>query len=147
VSQSEKPVGSTEGHRVAQTRPLCQARIAQVETALPLMRCAIRDRDFHGLGELAERDTLLMHAVMMTSQPSLLYWTAETIAVMQAVRGWRRDGLECYFSIDAGPNVHVLTTPHAAVATRQALRALPVVQSVLECKVGGGARRTEQHLF
>src|SRR5438105_483577 len=52
VSQGEKPVGSTEGHQRAQTSPLFQARIAQVEVDLPLMRCAIRDKDFNTLGEL-----------------------------------------------------------------------------------------------
>ena len=147
VSQSEKPVGSTEGHQRAQTSPLFQARIAQVEADLPLMRCAIGDRDFHTLGALAERDTLMMHAVMLTSQPSLLYWTAETLAVMRAVRAWRNDGLACYFSIDAGPNVHVLTTQQVSGTILQALQALPAVQAVLACKVGGGARRTDEHLF
>jgi len=147
VSQGEKPVGSTEGHQRAQTSPLFQARIAQVEADLPLMRCAIGDRDFHTLGALAERDTLMMHAVMLTSQPSLLYWTAETLAVMRAVRAWRNDGLACYFSIDAGPNVHVLTTQQASSTILQALQALPAVQAVLACNVGGGARRTDEHLF
>ncbi len=147
VAREEKSVGSTEGHQRAKTSPLFAARIAQVDGDLPLMRRAILERDFQRLGELAETDALMMHAVMMTSRPSLLYWTPETIAVMRAVRAWRRAGLACYFTIDAGPNVHVITTPEAAAETAIQLRAMDEVKDLIECKVGPGARRSEEHLF
>jgi len=72
---------------------------------------ALYDGSWAEWGALAEADTLSMHAVMMTSKPSLLYWAPGTLAVMQAVQAWRRGGLPCYFSIDAGPNVHVFALP------------------------------------
>ena len=53
-------------------------------------------------------DAISMHAVMMTSHPMLHYWKPGTLAVMEAVRDLRRSGTEAYFTIDAGPNVHVL---------------------------------------
>ncbi|MCA1553016.1 MAG: diphosphomevalonate decarboxylase, partial [Chloroflexi bacterium] len=76
-----------------------------------------------------------------------LYWIPETLAVIQAVREWRTRGLECYFSIDAGPNVHVLTTPDAAQETEARLCALPAVRDLIVSKVGGCARRSAEHLF
>ncbi|MCA1553283.1 MAG: diphosphomevalonate decarboxylase, partial [Chloroflexi bacterium] len=147
VGHGEKSVGSTEGHALAHSTPLNAARVAQVQRDLPVMRRAILEKDFHALGDLAERDTLMMHAVMMTSSPSLLYWTPETLAVMRAVREWRAAGLACYFSIDAGPNVHVITVPDAASETEIQLRALPEVHDLIRCKVGAGAHRSGEHLF
>jgi diphosphomevalonate decarboxylase len=146
VASGEKSVGSTEGHALAHSSPLYQARVAQVARDLPAMRRAILDRDFSTLSNLAESDTLSMHAVMMTSRPSLLYWSPGTVAVMHAVQAWRRDGLPCCFSIDAGPNVHVLATPSAAPEVAARLRALPLVTNLIECGVGPGAHRSEAHL-
>lgn len=147
VARGEKSIGSTEGHHLAHSSPLYHGRLVQVEEDLPLMRQAILEQDFELLGEIAEFDTLSMHAVMMTSRPSLLYWLPQTVAVMRAVREWRRAGLACYFSIDAGPNVHVITTPEAATEVAKQLRVLNEVQETLECRVGSGARRSEEHLF
>ncbi len=145
VSAAEKPVGSTEGHRLAHTSPLYMARLVQVEEDIPLVRQALMDRAFHALGILAEADCLSMHAVMMTSQPSLLYWSPETVAVMRAVRAWRAGGLECYFTIDAGPNV--IATEASAAEVERRLRALGGVRDVLAGGVGGPAQHTEGHLF
>lgn len=147
VASGEKPVGSSEGHPLAHTSPLYMARLVQVEEDLPLVRQALMNRAFHALGTLAEADCLSMHAVMMTSQPSLLYWSPETVGVMRAVRAWRSDGLECYFTIDAGPNVIVMATEASAPEVERRLRALPGVQDVLAGGVGGPARHADEHLF
>jgi len=48
---------------------------------------------------------------MMTSEPSLFYWHPDTLRVMKTVQKKREEGLESYFTIDAGPNVHVLCRP------------------------------------
>jgi diphosphomevalonate decarboxylase len=147
VAHAEKAVGSTEGHHLAHSSPLFRARVARVEHDLPVMRRAILLKDFQALGEIAEADTLSMHAVMMTSRPSLLYWSPATVALIHAVREWRQAGLACYFSIDAGPNVHVITTPDAASETAQRLRALPSVAGLIDCMVGPGAQRSDANLF
>ena len=57
-----------------------------------------------------------MHAVMITSSPPLLYWLPATLAILQAVPNWRKSGLPVCYTIDAGPNVHVLTTAAQAGA-------------------------------
>ncbi|MBI5880376.1 MAG: diphosphomevalonate decarboxylase [Chloroflexi bacterium] len=147
VSHGEKPVGSTEGHRLAHTSPLYAARLVQVEEDIPQMRESLMQRAFHAVGSIAEADCLSMHAVMLTSAPSLLYWTPETVAVMHAVRAWRAGGLECYFTIDAGPNVIVITTEQSAAETAQRLHVLPGVHTVLTAGVGGAARRAAESLF
>ncbi len=139
VSKHPKKVGSTGGHTLAHTSPFNAARLAHVQTAIARARTAIHTRDLEMLGRIMELDALTMHAVMMTSTPSLIYWEPETLAVMHAVRGWREEGIPAYFTIDAGPNVHIITLPEHAVSVMKRVRALSVVQDVLLCRTGKGA--------
>ena len=92
------------------------------------------------LAEIIEHDSNLMHAVMMTSEPVLFYWDPATLQVMKAVQGWRRSGLPAFFTIDAGPNVHVICEAHAAAQVNARLLAIPGVTRVLQAHAGGPAR-------
>ena len=89
----------------------------------------------------------MMHAVMMTSRPALYYWTSATVEVIQAVQGWRTEGTLVYFTIDAGPNVHLICGAEDAVDVESRARALPGVLNVLVSGPGGPARLVEEHLF
>jgi len=140
VSAEHKPTGSTEGHALADTGPLQAARVADVPRRLDICREAILKRDFHLLAEIIEQDSNLMHAVMMTSNPALFYWEPETLAVMEAVRSWRKDGLQAAYTIDAGSNVHVICPQVELDNVRDRLSAVPGVTSVLTAKVGSAAR-------
>ena len=88
-----------------------------------------------------------MHGVMMTSRPSLLYWQPATVAVLRAIRAWRGEGLEVYFTMDAGPNVHCLCQPGNAAEVERRLRNLDGVLDVLVSGPGGGTRLVDYHLF
>ena len=138
VSREPKAVSSTLGHARAATSPLFASRLRDVETALPAARRAILARDFHSLGALAEADALSMHAIMLTSRPPLLYWLPTTLEVIRAVWAWRAEGAPCYFTIDAGPNVHVLALPDAAREIHARLEAMPCVEQVIACGPGPG---------
>ena len=140
LSAGHKQTGSTEGHALAPTSPLQAARVADAPRRLGLCRRAILERDFESLASIVELDSDMMHAVMMTSQPALFYWQPATLAVMQAVREWRSRGLPVFYTIDAGPNVHVLCPQAATGETEKNLRGLPGVTEVLVADVGGPAR-------
>jgi diphosphomevalonate decarboxylase len=77
---------------------------------------------------------------MMTSEPPLFYWTPATLEVILAVRRWREEGdLAVCYTIDAGPNVHVICPGGQADEVSRRLRSLEGVKKVLESSVGGGA--------
>jgi diphosphomevalonate decarboxylase len=61
--------------------------------------------DFSQIGEIAEANALAMHACMIGSRPSLIYWHPATLELIRSASLWRNQGLETYFTIDAGPNV------------------------------------------
>ena len=139
VSQEHKPTGSSQGHALAGSSPLQAARVADAPRRLNICRRAILERDFDALAAIVELDSNLMHSVMMTSTPPLLYWKPATMAILQAVPNWRKSGLPVCYTIDAGPNVHVLTTAVESGQVADRLRQVPGVLSVLTAPAGPAA--------
>jgi diphosphomevalonate decarboxylase len=142
LSSEHKLTGSTEGQALASTSPLQAIRVADAPRRLDICRDAILRRDFAAFADIVELDSNMMHAVMMTSDPALFYWQATTLTVMQAVREARAQGLPVCYTIDAGPNVHVITEVAEAERTASLLRSLPGVREVRTAYVGGPARFT-----
>jgi len=140
VSAGHKKTGSTEGHAPAGTSPLQAARVADAPRRLDLCRSAILARDFETLAAVVELDSDMMHAVMMTSNPALHYWQSASLTVMHAVREWRASGIPVCYTVDAGPNIHVICPREQAEGVERSLRELPGVQDVLVAGVGGPAR-------
>lgn len=140
ISEAHKAVGSSAGHPLADTSPLQAARLAGAEERLVQARQAILRRDLAALADVMELDNHLMHAVMMTSRPPLLYWQPPSLAVMQAVAAWRAEGLQAGYTLDAGPNVHVLTRAVDAAEVAARLGQIPGVLRVLQAAPGGPAR-------
>ncbi|MGD0709437.1 MAG: diphosphomevalonate decarboxylase, partial [Anaerolineaceae bacterium] len=125
VSSEQKATSSAEGHQIAATSPLQAARVADATRRLDVCRSAILERDFDKLASITELDSNLMHAVMMTSTPALFYWHPETLAVMKAVTAWRQSGLPVCYTIDAGPNVHVICIAEVASKVATRLSSIP----------------------
>jgi len=140
VDRSEKVVGSSAGHKLAETSPLQALRIAGVPERLEQCRTAILTRDFERLAQVVELDSEWMHAVMRTSKPPLYYWEPATEIVLWHVRAWRTEGHAVCSTVDAGPNVHVIALAQEAAWAEAQLRALQGVLEVLTAKPGGGAR-------
>jgi diphosphomevalonate decarboxylase len=148
LSRERKAVPSEQGHLLARTSPLLAGRLASVARIVTKVTKAIRERDLAAMGVCLEADALCMHAVMMTSRPALMYWVPETLAVIKAVMDLRlRKGLACYFTIDAGPNVHVITLPEQAGAVSRALKKVKGVQEILRCSTGREPYLTDTSLF
>lgn len=147
VSQEPKAVASVHGHRLAATSPIYGLRAAGVEERLEAALQAVVERDLPALGVVTEADTLLMHAVMMTSRPPLVYMAPGSLAVLQEIAAWRAGGLLVYYTLDAGPNVHCLCEADQAAEVTQRLRQVPHVVDVLDCRPGGPAHLIRSHLM
>ena len=143
VSEGHKMTGSTQGHALASTSPLQAARVADATRRLDICRNAILERDFASFAAIVELDSDMMHAVMMTSNPALFYWQPTSLAVMAAVREWRLDGLDVCYTVDAGPNVHLICRREQAKIVERRARRIEGVKDVLVAMVGGPARLAE----
>jgi diphosphomevalonate decarboxylase len=147
VSRQHKKVGSYDGHSLASTSPMHRSRLTAVPGLMEAALNSIQKRELSVLGPVLEADALAMHAVMITSRPALLYWEPATVAVLHSVRAWRRDGLQVYFTMDAGPNVHCLCEAADAPEVERQLRGVAGVQDILASRPGGGARLVDYDLF
>jgi diphosphomevalonate decarboxylase len=132
VSRAPKKVPSSEGHQLALGSPFSQARLDTLPERTASIRRAILDRDFETFGRETEAEALAMHAIAMTSahvadgawRSGVYYWLPDTLALLAAVQEWRADGLPVYFTLDAGPTVHLLCPAEQAGQVAEAVRSL-----------------------
>jgi diphosphomevalonate decarboxylase len=116
VSHEPKKVPSSEGHQLALGSQFSQVRLDGLPERTASIRRAILDCDFETFGRETEAEALAMHAIAMTSahvadgswRSGVYYWLPDTIELLAAVQEWRAQGLGVYFTLDAGPTVHLL---------------------------------------
>lgn len=134
-------------HRDVMASPLLDARVAYIEGALASMRDAVEYEDKEAVFELAEKDTLNLHAVTMTGKRGRITWQPATIGVMRAVWELRDAGVPAWFSIDTGATVYVNTLPGNEEEILERLIQIEGVQDVLQGSLGGPTRLLKEHLF
>jgi diphosphomevalonate decarboxylase len=132
---------------LARTSPHFERRLELVPHRLDRARRAILQRDLTALGETSEEEAIELHLIAMSSDPPVFYWCPETISLIHRVLAWRASGLGVYFTIDAGPNVHLLCQEEDESTVVAALREMPEVCQIIVNTPGPGARLSCQHLF
>ncbi|KPJ70291.1 hypothetical protein AMJ51_02335 [Microgenomates bacterium DG_75] len=147
VTKTEKKVPSTEGHARAESSPFLIPRVARMEGKVRAVKRALKKKDFSQLGSIIEEDGIDMHAVMMTSRPPIIYWLPKTVEIILAVLRLREEGLESYFTIDAGPTVHVICQRKNSAKIRKALTKIRGIHKISVNYPSVGARLTKNHLF
>jgi len=140
VGENSKKVSSPEGHAVAESSPFYKTRLTGMKNKIREIKNALKNKDFTKFGEILEAEAINMHTVMMTSTPPLYYWRPETLSIMAKVTELREKGLECYFTIDAGPNVHVICEEKNALKLKRELSGFSGVRKILVNKPANGAR-------
>ncbi len=121
VSSEKKETPSREGMlRTEATSPLYPGWVTSAAQDLSEAIEAVQARDLEHLGAVVERSSMKMHGTMLSADPPIRYWKASSVAVLDAVKDLRTQGIPAWATMDAGPNVKVLTTAeHSAdIATR-----------------------------
>jgi diphosphomevalonate decarboxylase len=114
ISKEKKKICSREAMRQTITdSPIYKDWVERSEARIQPMIDAIENRDFHALGELAERDALEMHECMRSAH--IDYFLPETYRCIEHVQKLRKEGMPCYVTIDAGPNVKIITLDGCAI--------------------------------
>ena len=147
VSREKKEVSTTEGQKLYATSPFFKQRLKLIKNKIKLCKKFISEKNFTQLGELVEQEALELHAIMLTSLPSLIYWTAGTLTIMKLVKKWRVEGLEVYFTINTGQNIHLLCEKPNVEKLVAKLKNLPEIKEVIINTPALGVRLTDQHLF
>lgn len=109
LNDKQKDVSSRDGmKRTVDTSVFYPAWVKTAGEDLTRIKQAITEKSFTKLGEVTEANALKMHATTLAATPPFTYWSPESLRAMEVVKTLRKEGLECYFTMDAGPNVKVL---------------------------------------
>ncbi len=123
LDERKKPISSREAmRRTVETSPAYMPWVEQSKLDLSEALEAIRAADIAQLGEVVERNALGMHETMHKAAPPVNYFTDKTYTVLRAVRAMRECGWPVWATMDAGPNVKVLTDGDCAERAAEELR-------------------------
>jgi len=91
------------------------------------MQAAIQASDIEKIGTIAEANALAMHDLNRTARlDPFTYFTNDTTDILTLVADMRRQGLLAFATLDAGPNVKIITTQaHAPLIVSQLQAAMP----------------------
>jgi len=151
VSSEMKKISSTEGHALANTSPFQKSRLLGMPAQIKAIKKAMKEKNFTAFGQIIEQESLNMHAICLTSQPSILYWNPSTIRIMKDVQAWRQaypdSRLESYFTIDAGSSVHIICQKKDKRRLVTRLKRTVGVEKIVVNQPSVGARIIDEHLF
>jgi len=112
VDAGEKKVSSRAGHGLMNEHPFAEARFKQAIQNWNYALQWLAEGQWDYLGAVIEEEALALHAMMMTSRPGYLLMCPQTVKAIEMLREYRYDkGTPIYFTLDAGPNLHILYPP------------------------------------
>ncbi|WP_296112618.1 diphosphomevalonate decarboxylase [uncultured Limosilactobacillus sp.] len=109
INRQQKKVSSRGGMQASvDTSPYFEIWPKVVEQDLKAIKIAIQEHNISKIGEIAEANAMRMHALTLSAQPPFTYFEASTIKAINLINQLRQTGLNCYYTMDAGPNVKVI---------------------------------------
>lgn len=148
VTHEMKKVSSTEGHKIADTSPFYQARLKAMPAKIKALKAALKNKNFTKFGQISETEALNMHAICLTSTPMVWYFNTSTLEIIRQIIELREDNkIESYFTIDAGPTVHVICQEKDASKLKSILEKINGVSQVSLNYPADGAKYIQDHLF
>ena len=109
VSGEQKSVSSRAGHALMDGNPYASARYAQANENIKNLLSALQSGDLDTFINITESEALQLHALMMCSNPSYILMKPNTLNLINEIREFRQETkIPLCFTLDAGPNVHLL---------------------------------------
>jgi diphosphomevalonate decarboxylase len=109
VDSDEKIVSSSAGHSLMTNHPFAERRFKLARSNLTKLLHAIKVGDMNTFMEIVEEEALMLHALMMTSSPCFILLKPNSLLLIEKIKNFRaQSGVPVCFTIDAGPNIHLL---------------------------------------
>lgn len=109
ISKSEKAVSSRAGHQLMEDNVYANNRYTQAGQRLHRLLPALKQGDWETFGSITEGEALTLHALMMTSMPPYILMEPNTLEAINRIQRYRKEqNMPLYFTLDAGPNIHLL---------------------------------------
>ena len=143
VAALVEPVEGPGGSYTGLKEPFLEYWLKSMHTILYEMERAIKDHDILKIGQLAEKESILMYAFTMDSDK--IVWRPDTFRVIAEVRKLREEGVPAYFNIDTGAVVYINSYPEDVALIEERIKTIGV--NTVSLSVGGEAHLTPDHLF
>ena len=147
VSHDKKDISSTGGQKIVATSSFYKVRLSNINKKIELCKKLLSEKNFPEFGQLIEAEALELHAIMLTSSPSLIYWLPGTIKIMKLVKKWRSEGLAVYFTVNTGQDVHLIIEGKNKEILLEKLQKVKEIKKVIVNTPALGARLINKHLF
>ncbi|HAW52365.1 MAG TPA: diphosphomevalonate decarboxylase [Flavobacteriales bacterium] len=109
IEKGAKKVSSSAGHELMHDHPFAANRFDLAKSRMGEIREMMSLGDIEGFGKLIEKEALMLHGMMMTSDPYYILMKPNTLSVIEKIWEFRREkNIPVFFTLDAGANVHVI---------------------------------------
>ncbi|MCG8339882.1 MAG: diphosphomevalonate decarboxylase [Cytophagales bacterium] len=109
VDQGEKKVASSEGHALMEKNPFKAIRFEEAKKNLGQLIKILEEGAIQDFMKVVEREALMLHAMMLCSDPHFILLKPHSLHLIESIVEFRKQtGLPLCFTIDAGPNIHLL---------------------------------------
>lgn len=120
VESGNKALSSSKGHERMKDHPYKDARIQQAIENFGAMKETLENGNFNRFAEITEEEAMSLHGLMLSSKRGFFLLNDTTLAIINKIREYReKEKQPVAFTLDAGPNVHILYPSAAKGYVRQ----------------------------
>lgn len=141
VHTGAKPIGSRDAmEHTRRTSPYYASWVEASRRLEEPAAAAVGSTDLDELGPIMRRSYLSMFGSMLGADPGVVYWLPDSVQLIHRAAAWRSQGIPAWETMDAGPQVKLLTTAEHLPALQERLaREFPHLKT-LTATVGAGPR-------
>ncbi len=147
ASNEKKKISTSEGQKLFKTSPFFETRLQNIHSKSDNLKKYLEEKNFTKFGELIEQEALELHSIMLTSTPSLIYLLPNTIRIMHEVKNMRDRGIEVYFTLNTGQDVHLLCESKNSQIVAEELKKIEGVKETIVNIPANGTQLSDSHLF
>lgn len=143
IDDAPKAVSSSVGHVLMKDHPYAISRFEQGKLHSAEMILILKEGDFESFISVVEREALTLHAMMMTSKEYYLLVKPNTVFMIERLFEFRKEtGLPVCFTLDAGPNLHILYPDSVREEVETFLEGFvpSYIKSIIKDELGAGGK-------
>ncbi|MDP2337780.1 MAG: diphosphomevalonate decarboxylase [Bacteroidota bacterium] len=150
VDTGTKEVSSSFGHSLMDNHIYQRSRIAQAHENMNELYLALLTGNQEKFVSVVENEALSLHAMMMTSDPSFILLKPNSLELISRIRRFReKSKIPVCFTIDAGPNIHLLYFKENEIDVRAFIERelLDFCENGkwIDDRIGGGPKASPNH--
>lgn len=142
VSDETKKVSSSAGHNLMNGHPYASLRYRRAADNTQRLLEILQTGDWDAFSSLCEAEALDLHGLMMSSQPPYILLKPASLEWIERIRqAILNEHLPLAFTLDAGPNIHLIYPADASKQVSQWLNNQTISQpdqKIIHDRLGSG---------